>query len=121
LQQVAQPGTIQKLGAADGVNLSNPEDVLVPSWYALQPAISDGSVLLPGATCANQPSVPGELAAAIQLNHRCVLDTAAGIVAGIVEGFGCPACQIRPRPSVTINLCGVAPGAQVTAARGGAS
>ncbi len=115
--QLNSPAVIRKNGQANAANLANPADLFVPSWYALNPAAPDGNLLLPSATCANAPPPPGVPQAPIQLNHTCVLVSAAGIVAQIVHGVDCPGCELRPRQQITVTVCGLPASATLSASR----
>jgi pimeloyl-ACP methyl ester carboxylesterase len=78
-----------RLGGANTINFANPADVVVPAWYALNPA-SGRRYLEPADRCLPQPHGAGVDALLLledfETHHACILDAAAAAVGAIVAG-----------------------------------
>ena len=93
-----------RLGGANTINFANPADVVVPAWYALNPA-SGRRHLEPADRCLPQPHGAGLDALLLiedfETHHACILDAAATAVGAIVAGRT-PAGGDPPAPSIRL-------------------
>lgn len=73
-------------GLANAINFANSADILVPSWFALNPGVPGGQVLIDDR-CGKILNVGANWLVNVATNHACVLDNpfVLGAVAGVID------------------------------------